>query len=74
MTVLVTKASDDYWYEFKEINTIEDIIQKINSHCIISPNYYTEDEVESWDGFKAKDIPLLKKAKYEIMIYDDYIE
>lgn len=73
MLVLVTKASDDYWYQFKEVNTIEDIL-KIDKSVIIEPNYHSVDEVPYWDGFKKSDAPLLEKAKINIIIYDDYVE
>ena len=29
MLVFVTKASDDYWYEFKEINTLDELMKMI---------------------------------------------
>jgi len=73
MLVLVTKASDDYWYEFKEVNTIEDLL-KIDDSIIIKPNYYNKDVVQYWDGFKEEDISKLEKAKVNVIIYDDYIE
>ena len=73
MLVFVTRASDDYWYKFQEVNTIEDIL-KIHNSVIIEPNGHTIDCVEFWDGFKTEDIPLLKKAKINIIIYDDYVE
>ena len=28
MLVFVTKASDDYWYDFKEVNTLDDLMEK----------------------------------------------
>lgn len=73
MLVIVTKASDDYWYEFRVINTIEDLL-KIYPYTIIKPNYFDESDVEYWDNFKKEDISKLKKAKAEVIIYDDYIE
>ena len=73
MLVLVTKASDDYWYEFKEVNTIEDLL-KIDDSIIIIPNHYNKDDVQYWDGFKEEDISKLEKAKVNVIIYDDYIE
>ena len=70
MLVLITKASSDYWYDFKEINTLEEIL-KIAPRVVIEKNDYTEDYVAFWDGFKKEDIPKLKQAKINIMIYDD---
>lgn len=73
MLVLITKASDDYWYEFKTVNTLEEVLQ-LAPRVVIEKNLYTEDEVKFWEGFKKEDIPKLKKAKINIMIYDDWIE
>lgn len=73
MLVLITKASDDFYYEFKEISKIEDLLE-IDENLIISPNPYTEDDVEFWDGFLEEDIDKLKKAKIEVKIYDSYVE
>lgn len=74
MLALITKASDDFYYEFKEVNTIEDI-RAIYKTVIISTNYFSSDcEGRFWDGMKKTDIPLLDKAEIEIKIYDDYCE
>jgi hypothetical protein len=73
MLVLITKASDDYWYKFKEINTIEDLL-KIDNRLIIQRNLYNKRDVKYWDGFAKEDIENLKKAKIEVIIYDDYVE
>lgn len=73
MLVLITKASDDYWYQFRNINTLEEAL-KIAPRIIVEKNYYTEDEVKFWDGFKKEDIPKLKQVKINITIYDDYVE
>lgn len=73
MLVLITKASDDYWYEFKNVNTLEEVL-KIAPRVIIERNLYTEDEVKFWEGFKKEDISKLKQAKINITIYDDWIE
>ena len=73
MLALITKASDDYWYQFKEINTLESLLKIANS-LIVSPNTYTKDIINFWDGFKEEDMPKLEKAKIEVKIYDDYVE
>ena len=69
----MTKANDDYWYEFKTINTLEEVLQ-LAPRVVIEKNLYTEDEVEFWEGFKKEDIPKLKQAKINIIIYNDWIE
>ena len=73
MLVIVTKASNDYWYEFRVITSI-DALLKIYPQTIVRPNYYDETAVKYWDNFKKEDIPKLKEAKAEVVIYDDYIE
>lgn len=78
MKVLVTKASEDYWYKIKEFNTMEDIqkfIKKCGCEIIIGKNSYTYDsEFEFWKGMRAKDIPIIKKCSLHVIIYDSYVE
>ena len=78
MTVLVTKANSDYWYEIRTFNTMEDIQQFINKcgcGIIIEKNIYTNDKIfKFWDGMKDKDIPIIKKCPLHITIYNDYVE
>ena len=78
MTVLVTKANDDYWYEVRVFNTMEDIqrfIEECQYGIIIEGNFYTNDEdFEFWYGMKAEDIPTIKQCPLHITIYNDYVE
>lgn len=78
MMVLVTKASDDYWYEVKVFNSMEDIQQFIEENecrIIIKRNQYIVDEMfEFWHGMKTEDIPTIKKCSLHITIYDYYVE
>ena len=78
MTVFVTKASDDYWYEIRKFNTMEDIqrfIEKCECEIIIGENTFTDDGIfEVWDGMKTEDIPTIKQCPLHITIYDSYIE
>lgn len=73
MLAIITKASDDYYYRFKNINSLEDILS-IHPRVVIERNLYTRDIAEFWEGFKPEDIPKLEKAEINITIYDDYIE
>ncbi len=73
MLAIIVKASDWKWYEFKELKTIEDILN-IYPEVIISKNDYTLDIAEYWDGFKKEDESLLEQATIKVTIYDDYIE
>ena len=79
MLVLVTKASDDYWYQIRTVETIDDLFKiDKDQDLILSYNHYkdwTDEELlEFWKGIKKEDIPLIKKIDYHINIYDDYIE
>jgi len=78
MTVLVTKASDDYWYRIRNFNTIEDIqrfIKECKCGIIIERNHYTDDRIfEFWDDMKAEDIPIIKRCPLHVTIYNSYVE
>lgn len=73
MLTIITKASSDYWYTIKEVKTLKDILN-IYPRCIVEENDIYTDLIPCWDGFRKEDIPLLKKVKCHITIYDDYIE
>lgn len=78
MTVVVTKANSDYWYQIRVFNTMEDIqrfIKQCRCGIIIEKNEYTSDEYfKYWDGMKTKDIPIIKECPLHIIIYNDYVE
>lgn len=76
MLAIITKASDDYYYELKEVSTIEDLFKIYNHGVIVEPNpyTYTDSIFFYWDGMKKEDMPLVRKAECHITIYDDYIE
>lgn len=73
MLAIITRADDDYWYEFKEIKYIEDLF-KIYPRVIVEKNDLDEELVPYWEGFKKKDISLLKKAKAHVTIYNNWVE
>lgn len=73
MLAIITKASDDYWYKFKEITNIKDLL-KIHRRVVVEKNDLGTDLIPFWEGFKYADIPLLEKAECHITIYDDYLE
>ena len=73
MLAIITRADDDYWYEFKEIKTIEDLF-KIYPRVIVEKNNFDESLVPYWEGFKKEDIPLLKEAKVNVTIYNSWVE
>lgn len=73
MLVFVTKASDDYWYDFKEVNTLDELMD-IYPQVIVKRYTYYEGDFDFWDSFKEEDIPKAEKAKIQVTIYDDYVE
>ena len=74
MLVFVRKASNEYWYDFKEVNTLDDLM-KIYYAVIVEENDFTNpDYFKFWDGFKKEDIPKAISAKYCVTIYDSWIE
>lgn len=73
MLTLITKASSDYWYTFKDINTLDDLI-RLYPRVVVSENYHDSEIFYNWKGFKKEDISKALSAKYRVMIYDDYIE
>lgn len=80
MLVFVTKASDSYWYDFREVNTLDDLM-KIYHQVIVEENDFYNNPIEAkgfftdfWDGFKKEDISKVVSVKYQVTIYDDYVE
>jgi len=73
MLALITKASDSDWYEFKEINTLDDLLE-IYPSVVVEQNHFDEDDTKSWDGFKKEDVPKMEKAKINVIIYDYWLE
>lgn len=79
MKVLLTKASDDYWYSFATFKTFDGIISyKKNTGCdlsILTNFWYDEDPEEifkTWseedDNFTMKDAYSISECEYEVMI------
>lgn len=73
MLAYITKASNQSYKEFKEINTIEDVL-KIYRSVIITRNPYKGLSISDWYGFSEDDKKNLSKAEIEITIYDGYVE
>jgi len=78
MLALITKASDDNYYSFADINTMDDLF-KIEGPIIVEGNefsYWTVDNLLKYWGcnINEKEAHLLHDAKCHITIYDDYIE
>ena len=80
MTVLVTKTSNDYWYQIRNIDTIEDLmrISKTNKSYVIQENWWFNEDpknmIKFWEGMTLADAKIITALPYEIEIYDDYRE
>lgn len=72
MIAIITKASDRKWYEFKEINTIEDVLE-LDERTVV---HRRDDDVDyCWLPLKPGELEFIKeKVGCDIVIYDDYIE
>lgn len=76
MLVLITKASDDDYYEFDEIDTMNDLL-KIEGPVIVSSNEFSDWTITSilrGLSVSEEDAHLIQEAECHIIIYDDYIE
>lgn len=73
MLVFVRKASDSYWYDFREVNTLDELMD-IYPQVIVERYTYYEGDFDFWDNFKEEDILKAEKAKIQVIIYDDYVE
>lgn len=78
MLALVTKADNDYWYQIRVVNTIEDVFRIYNHVVLTKGNEYKTwtDEMFSdfWDGMKKEDYQKVRDCEISILIYNDYIE
>ena len=79
MTALITRVIDEYWYDIKEVFTIEelyDLMNKYDNELIVRKNvdYTTPEDFDFWIGMNKEDIPKIIKAEIHVIIYDDYIE
>ncbi len=82
MLCLITKASDDDYYEIKEVNTLEEMLQ-ISPDIIVGQNLLTSEEARECNNwrkqageenfYKEEDVPLFDEIEVELMIHDSYI-
>ena len=88
MLMLITKASSDYWYDFIEEDSIKNLIGRfahsghLSHDLIIKENFFYQ--AYSHEICEAFNLPLslasikqaskIAECKYEIQIYDAYIE
>ena len=78
MKILITKASDDFWYEIKELNSLDDLInlrKKSKHSLILDENFYTDNKIfDYWEGMKEEDKKIIPTLNFHITIYDSWIE
>lgn len=85
MKFLLTKASSDYWYDFIEEASIEKLLGRFSScghlihDLIIKENRfyraYSYQICEAWDFLISLEQAFeISRCRYEIQIYDSYIE
>lgn len=79
MLVVVTKTNSDYWYQIRNIDSIEQLMKldKCQSFVIQRNGWYKDDPkdiVEFWDGMTLEDAKIISTLPYEVEIYNDYRE
>lgn len=81
MEFLVTKANDDYWYKFEKYDTIDELIQSMEKRgtaYVIKKNFnYKEDPKEikeCWNKMTLENAKKISKLKYNLLIYNSWIE
>ena len=78
MDFLITKASNEEWYELKYFDTIQELMTFFyNGKCplIINLNHWRDAQrIHKWMPEWAEDAEDIAHCKYELKIYDDYIE
>lgn len=80
MLVAVTKVSNDDFLDFRNVNSIEDLIRlkkQFQYPLIFRTNFSSYEEIKDlmkWRDLSEEKAKLLKECEYEIEIYDDYIE
>ena len=63
MLMLITKASSDYWYDFIEEDSIENLIGRFAHSGHLSHDLIIKEQASK-----------IAECKYEIQIYDSWIE
>ena len=78
MQTLITKVSDDFYCDFKNFFTFEDLCQFVEKEgkIIFRKNHlYNKSQLrELYEDFTDEDWNKMITSKYEIKIYDDYFE
>ena len=79
MLVVVTKTNSDYWYQIRNIDSIEQLMELDKHHSfVIQRNWWykddPEDMVKFWEGMTLEDAKIISTLPYEVEIYNDYRE
>ena len=80
MTVVVTRASDWTWHDFRTFNTIEKLFSfvKEQGDVILSENFlYGRKDYEiiaEASEISLEDAIKFTECEFEVKIYDDYVE
>ena len=78
--VVMTKSSEDYWYEIRTIPNLETLIAifKDKGNLIIQKNWRYKDDPEEiasfWEGMSLDDAKEVSECEFELEIYDSYRE
>lgn len=77
---VMTKSSEDYWYEIRTIPDLETLITifKDKGDLIIQKNWRYKDDPEEiasfWEGMTLDDAKEVSECEFELEIYDSYRE
>jgi len=77
MKVVITKASNCDFAETKDFNTFEDLINfmvECGQELILRENFFFGDNPGELDWMPSEKAKMVAECKYEVKIYDGYIE
>ena len=78
--VVMTRTSEDYWYQIKTIPNLEALITiyRDEGNLILQENWRYKDDPEDivrfWKGMTLEDAKKVSECEFELEIYDDYRE
>lgn len=79
--VVMTRTSDDFWYQIKIIPNLEALITifKDKGDLILQKNWYYKDDPKKiaslcWGEMTLEDAKEISECEYMLEIYDDYRE
>ena len=78
--VVMTKTSEDYWYQIRVIPNLEALITifKDKGNLILQKNWRYKDDPKKiarfWDGMTLEDAKEVSECEFKLEIYDSYRE